>query len=45
LFICLKGAHVDGHKYIREAYAAGAACVVAEDENHGLPGRPHGHQG
>ena len=32
LFICLKGAHVDGHKYIREAYAAGAACVVAEDE-------------
>lgn len=32
LFICLKGAHVDGHKYIEQAYKAGAACVLVEDE-------------
>lgn len=32
LFVCLKGAHVDGHKYIQQAYQAGAVCVIVEDE-------------
>lgn len=37
LFICLKGAHVDGHKYIAQAYQKGAAAVVIEDEQTNLP--------
>ena len=39
LFICLKGAHVDGHEYIEKAYKAGAACVLVEDE---IKDRPDG---
>ncbi len=39
LFICLKGAHVDGHKYIEQAYKAGAVCVIVEDE---IKDRPAG---
>ena len=39
LFICLKGAHVDGHKYIEQAYKDGAACVLVEDE---IKNRPEG---
>ena len=31
LFICVKGVHVDGHKYIDKAYAAGARCVIVEE--------------
>ncbi|MEG0798002.1 MAG: UDP-N-acetylmuramoyl-L-alanyl-D-glutamate--2,6-diaminopimelate ligase [Acidaminococcaceae bacterium] len=39
LFICLKGAHVDGHKYIEQAYRDGAACVLVEAE---VKERPEG---
>jgi len=39
LFICLKGAHVDGHKYIEQAYKDGAACILVEDE---IKNRPEG---
>jgi len=31
LFICLKGVHVDGHKFIEQAYKAGAVAVLVED--------------
>ena len=31
LFICLKGVHTDGHKYIDKAIALGAATVLVED--------------
>lgn len=31
LFICLKGAHVDGHKYLAQAAASGAAAALVED--------------
>ena len=30
LFVCVKGARVDGHAYAGKAIAAGAACVLAE---------------
>ncbi|HIU63555.1 MAG TPA: UDP-N-acetylmuramoyl-L-alanyl-D-glutamate--2,6-diaminopimelate ligase [Candidatus Avacidaminococcus intestinavium] len=39
LFVCLKGAHVDGHNYINQAYQAGATCVIVEDE---IKERPEG---
>lgn len=31
LFICLKGAHVDGHKYLLQAAASGAVAAIVED--------------
>ncbi len=31
LFICLKGAHVDGHKYLEQAAASGAGAALVED--------------
>lgn len=31
LFICLKGAHVDGHKYLAQAAEAGAVAALVED--------------
>ncbi len=31
LFICIKGVHIDGHKFIEQAYKAGAAAVLVED--------------
>lgn len=30
LFICIRGLHTDGHTYIKEAIARGAACVLCE---------------
>lgn len=30
LFVCIKGAQVDGHDYIEQAVAAGAAAIVVE---------------
>jgi len=37
LFVCIRGLEQDGHRYIPDAIAAGAAAVVAEQEF--LPGR------
>ncbi|MFA7068989.1 MAG: UDP-N-acetylmuramoyl-L-alanyl-D-glutamate--2,6-diaminopimelate ligase [Acidaminococcaceae bacterium] len=31
LFVCIKGVHVDGHKFIEQAYKAGAVAVLVED--------------
>jgi UDP-N-acetylmuramoyl-L-alanyl-D-glutamate--2,6-diaminopimelate ligase len=31
LFVCIKGVHVDGHKFIEQAFEAGAAAVLVED--------------
>lgn len=31
LFICLKGAHVDGHKYLKQAAAKGAVAALVEE--------------
>ena len=31
LFVCVKGVHVDGHKFIEQAYKAGAVAVLVED--------------
>lgn len=31
LFICLKGAHVDGHKYLTQAAKSGAVVALVED--------------
>ena len=36
LFICLKGAHVDGHKYLEQAAASGAGAALVEDVPDGL---------
>jgi len=32
LFVCVRGISTDGHRYIREAVAAGAVAVVVEEE-------------
>ena len=37
LFICLKGEHVDGHKYIKKAFEQGARFALIEDEDVNLP--------
>lgn len=37
LFVCLKGEHVDGHKYIIKAFEQGAKFALIEDENTILP--------
>ena len=31
LFICLKGATVDGHKFLNQAYEKGAVAAIVED--------------
>ena len=31
LFVCLKGFEADGHRYIPQALAAGAAALVVEE--------------
>ncbi|MDR1532159.1 MAG: UDP-N-acetylmuramoyl-L-alanyl-D-glutamate--2,6-diaminopimelate ligase [Clostridiales bacterium] len=38
LFICIKGLKTDGHKFIEDAAAAGAAAILTEGE---LPGPGH----
>jgi UDP-N-acetylmuramyl-tripeptide synthetase len=37
IFICLKGEHVDGHKYIAKAFEKGAKFALIEDETVNLP--------
>ncbi len=37
LFVCLRGALTDGHKYARSAYERGCRCFVCEREPDGLP--------
>ncbi|MDE7389661.1 MAG: UDP-N-acetylmuramoyl-tripeptide--D-alanyl-D-alanine ligase [Lachnospiraceae bacterium] len=32
LFVAIKGEHTDGHKYINNAFAAGAVCAVSEEK-------------
>ena len=32
LFAAVKGEHVDGHRFIRQAFEQGAACVLSEQE-------------
>lgn len=39
LFICLKGAHADGHKFIRQAAQDGAVCALVQDD---VKERPEG---
>ncbi len=34
LFVCIKGATVDGHDFAKEAEKNGAACIVAESKVH-----------
>ncbi len=38
LFIATKGEHVDGHRFIPQVFAKGAAGVVCEEEPEGHPG-------
>lgn len=33
IFFAIRGERTDGHRYVRDAYRAGAAAVVVEDEN------------
>lgn len=35
MFVALKGENTDGHKYIQNAYDAGAVCVLCETEANG----------
>lgn len=37
LFIAIKGFHVDGHRYISQALARGAAAIIYEDAEYPLP--------
>ena len=32
LFVCIKGAHVDGHKFIPQAKAQGAVAIMTEED-------------
>lgn len=32
LFVCRRGARTDGHRYIDDAVARGAACIVVTDD-------------
>lgn len=38
LFICLKGATVDGHKFLQQAHEKGAVAAIVEDAA-GMPRR------
>ncbi|GAY76472.1 UDP-N-acetylmuramoylalanyl-d-glutamate-2,6-diaminopimelate ligase [Sporolactobacillus inulinus] len=31
LFFCIKGHHIDGHRFARQAQASGASAIVAQD--------------
>jgi UDP-N-acetylmuramoyl-L-alanyl-D-glutamate--2,6-diaminopimelate ligase len=33
LFVAIKGTHVDGHSFIRQAFSQGAAAIVYQDES------------
>jgi len=37
LFICLKGLHVDGHLFIKDAASAGASAILISDPQAGYP--------
>lgn len=38
LFVCIRGAHFDGHSFIRRALCAGAEAIVTEEGAQGLDG-------
>ena len=40
LFVCIKGLHTDGHKYIESALENGALAVIVEDVPQSLPAVP-----
>ena len=37
LFVCIPGVHVDGHKFIPQAVAAGASAIVTTREDVEVP--------
>ncbi len=39
-FVALRGERFDGHGYVAEAFARGAACVIVDDPGAVPPGRP-----
>ncbi len=39
-FLALRGERFDGHEYVEEAFARGAACAIVDDEAVVPPGRP-----
>ena len=39
-FLALRGERFDGHRYVEQAYARGAACAVVDDETVVPPGKP-----
>ena len=42
LFVCRRGARTDGHRYIDDAVARGAACIVVTDDTCGAVSRTLG---
>jgi UDP-N-acetylmuramoyl-tripeptide--D-alanyl-D-alanine ligase len=39
-FLALRGERFDGHRYVEQAYARGAACAIVDDAHTVPPGRP-----
>jgi UDP-N-acetylmuramoyl-tripeptide--D-alanyl-D-alanine ligase len=39
-FLALRGERFDGHRYVEQAYARGAACAIVDDEGAVPPGKP-----
>jgi len=39
-FLALRGERFDGHRYLEQAYARGAACAIVDDEAAVPPGKP-----
>jgi UDP-N-acetylmuramoyl-tripeptide--D-alanyl-D-alanine ligase len=39
-FLALRGERFDGHRYVEQAYARGAACAIVDDAQTVPPGRP-----
>jgi UDP-N-acetylmuramoyl-tripeptide--D-alanyl-D-alanine ligase len=39
-FLALRGERFDGHRYVEQAYARGAACAIVDDEATVPPGKP-----
>lgn len=39
-FLALRGDRFDGHRYVAEAFARGAACAIVDDADAVPPGRP-----
>ena len=37
LFVCIRGLHLDGHRYLRDAVEAGAVAVMTEGEYGDVP--------